>query len=53
MTEEYYEVEDVSGVFDRIDNRCYLVKWAGYDIPEWERGRQLEKNGCHKMIRSF
>ena len=23
------------------------------DTPEWERGRQLEKDGCHKMIRSF
>ena len=53
VTEEYYEVEDVIGVFGRIGNRWYLVKWAGYDIPEWERGRQLEKDGCHEMIRSF
>ena len=31
----------------------YLVKWAGYDIPEWERGRQLTKDDCNGMIRSF
>ena len=41
------------GVFDKIDNSWYLVKWTEYDIPECERGRQLEKDGYHEMIKSI
>ena len=52
-TEEYFVVEDIIGVFGHISNRWYLVRWEGYEEPEWERSRQLEADGCHEVIRSF
>ena len=52
-TEKYYVVEDIIGAFGHISNRWYLVRWEGYEEPEWERGRQLEADGCHEAIRSF
>ena len=36
-----------------IDTGWFLVKWEGYTEPEWERGRLLERDGCHEAIRSF
>ena len=52
-TDEYYVVERIVGVFGRLDQRWFLVKWEGYTEPEWERGRLLERDGCHEAIRSF
>ena len=36
-TDETYVVEDIVGVFGRIEVRWMLVKWEGYPEPEWER----------------
>ena len=41
------------GVFGRIEVRWILVKWEGYDKPEWEREHLLRRDGCHETIRSF
>ena len=30
-----------------------LVKWEGYEQPEWEREHLLRRDGCHAAIRSF
>ena len=46
-------LEEIIVVFGHITYRWYLVKWAGYDESEWERGRLLEKDGCADSIRSF
>ena len=37
-TEEAYPVDDIVGVFGRVDARWYLVKYEGYPEPEWGRG---------------
>ena len=29
-------VEEIIGVFNHIDTRFFLVKWEGYNEPEWE-----------------
>ena len=52
-TEEYYEVEDIIGVFGRRENRWYLVKWRGYDDPSWQREHLLKTDGCNDSIRDF
>ena len=52
-TEERFEVESIIGVFGSRANRWFLVKWTGYDEPEWERGHLLAKDGCHDSIRDF
>ena len=33
-TEEYYEIENITVVFGRVEARWYLVKWKGYEVPE-------------------
>ena len=38
-TEKYYVVEDIIGAFGHIPNCWYLVRWEGYEEPEWERTR--------------
>ena len=58
VTDEYYEVEDRVGVFDRIVNRWYLVKWTGYDIGgdqhyDIERRLNLAKARCGKLSNLF
>ena len=52
-TEKAFEVEAIVGVFGRIENRWYLVKYAGYDEPEWNRGHLLLRDGCLDTIRAF
>ena len=52
-TDETYVVEDIVGVFGRIEARWMLVKWEGYPEPEWEREHLLRRDGCHAAIRSF
>ena len=52
-TEEYFTVEKIVGVFGRLGQRWFLVKFEGYPKPEWQRGRLLEQDGCHESIRSF
>ena len=52
-TDETYVVEDIVGVFGRIEARWMLVKWEGYSEPEWEREHLLRRDGCHAAIRSF
>ena len=36
-TDKAFEVEDIVGVFGRIGARWFLVKYAGYEAPEWNR----------------
>ena len=52
-TQEVYEVEEVVGAFGHVDNRWLLVKWKGYDDPEWNRQHLLERDGCHEVVREF
>ena len=52
-TAEEYEVESIVGVFGWKNNRWFQVKWAGYEVPEWERGQLLIKDGCNDAIRQF
>ena len=52
-TDEVFTVEDIVGVFGRIEARWMLVKWEGYEQPEWEREHLLRRDGCHAAIRSF
>ena len=52
-TAEEYEVESIVGVFGWKNNRGFQVKWAGYEVPEWERGQLLIKDGCNDAIRQF
>ena len=49
-TQEVYEVEEVVGAFGHVDNRWLLVKWKGYDDPEWNRQHLLERDGCHEVV---
>ena len=49
-TAEVYEVEDIIGVFGEKTARWFLVKWAGYEKPEWERGHLLERDGCQPVL---
>ena len=35
------------------DARFFLVKWEGYEEPEWKREHLLKRDKCHDMIRSF
>lgn len=52
-TEEVFVVEDIVGVFGDVDARWFLVKWEGYEDPEWEREHLLTRDGCHGIIRDF
>ena len=52
-TDQVFEVESIVDGFGFKSNQWYLVKWAGYDDPEWERGHLLEKDGCKDSIRVF
>ena len=50
---KWTRTEDIVGVFGRINARWYLVRYAGYEEPEWNRGHLLERDGCTDSIRSF
>ena len=52
-TEKAFEVEDIVGVFGRIGARWFMVKYAGYDTPEWNREHLLLRDGCRDSIRRF
>ena len=52
-TDEVFTVEKIVGVFGHKDSRFFLVKWEGYEEPEWEREHVLKRDKCHDMIRSF
>ena len=52
-TDEIYEVEDILNFFGHIDNRWFLIKWRGYDNPEWEREHLLQRDGCGDVIKDF
>ena len=52
-TTEYFELEEIRDVFGHREARWFLVKWKGYDVPEWEREHLLRKDGCHDIIRDF
>jgi len=41
-TEERYVIEDILDVFGKVEARWYLVKFEGYEKPEWQRGHLLE-----------
>ena len=50
---EVCEVEEIVGVFGEKKARWFLVKWAGCEEPEWERGHLLERDGCQEAIHCF
>ena len=52
-TDEVFTVEEIVGVFGHRDARFFLVKWQGYNEPEWEREHLLQRDKCHDSIRSF
>ena len=52
-TDEVFAVEKIVGVFGHKEARHFLVKWEGYEEPEWEREHLLLRDKCHDMIRSF
>lgn len=52
-TTEYFELEEIRDVFGHQQARWFLVKWKGYEDPEWEKEHLLRKDGCHGMIRDF
>ena len=52
-TDEVFTVENIVGVFGHKDARFFLVKWDGYEEPEWEREHLLKRDKCHDIIRSF
>ena len=39
ITDQYYELEEIVGVFGSKESRWYKVKWAGYLESEWQRER--------------
>ena len=52
-TEEVFTVEDIVGVFGWLENRWLLVKWEGYEEPDWQPEHLLRRDGCHDAIREF
>ena len=42
VSDERFVIEDILKVFGKKNARWYLVKWEGYDDPEWQRGHLLE-----------
>ena len=52
-TDEVFELEKIVGVFGRINQRWFLVKYAGHEVPEWNREHLLLRDGCQDTIRSF
>ena len=60
-TEQYYELEDIIGVFgSKASDQVVLVQsqvgsgqWAGYPEPEWERENLLLRDGCQDETRDF
>ena len=54
-TDDVCTVENIVGVFSHKDTRFFLriVKWEGYEEPEWEREYLLKRDKYHDMIRSF
>ena len=52
-TEQYYELEEIVGVFGSKASRWYQVKWAGYSELEWERENLLMRDGCQDVIKDF
>ena len=51
-TEEIFEIEKIVNVFGFADSRWFLVKWVGYDVPDWQpehlllRDVQTLKSSC-------
>ena len=43
-TDEVFTVEKIVGVFGHKDGRWFLVKWQGYEDPEWEREHLLKRD---------
>ena len=52
-TEEVYEVERIVDVFGFEDSRWFLVKWAGYEEPDWQPEHLLARDGCRDSLRDF
>lgn len=48
--EEYYEVEKIVDVLDRVKSRWYLVKYVDYP---WSRGNLLKLEGHSDSITRF
>ena len=43
------------GVFGRTGTWWFMVKYVGYEVPEWNRNREhlLLRDGCRDSIRNF
>ena len=52
-TEKAFEVEEIVSVFDHVTSRWFLVKYAGYELPEWNREHLLLRDGCRDSMRCF
>ena len=52
-TEETFVVEELVDVFGWVEARWFLVKYEGYEVPEWSREHLLRRDGCHDAIRDF
>ena len=46
-------METIVRVFDRINVRWFLVKYVGYDEPEWNREHLFLWDGYRDFIRNF
>ena len=52
-TSEVFEIESIVDVFGYAHSRWFLVKYKGYQMPEWSREHLLLRDGCRDSIREF
>ena len=52
-TDEVFEIENIVDVFGYAHSRWFLVKYKGYEEPEWSREHLLLRDGCRDTIRDF
>ena len=52
-TDEIFELESIEAVFGHKESRWFLVKYRGYEEPEWSREHLLLRDGCNDIIRDF
>ena len=52
-TNEVFEIEEIVDVFGFAHSCWFLVKYKGYEEPEWIREHLLLRDGCRDSIRDF
>ena len=52
-TTEVFEIEKIVNVFGFANSRWFLVKWIGYEEPDWQPEHLLMRDGCRDSIRDF